>query len=156
MGARQRAPAPFGEDDHLGRLELFDAKLELHVPQLADVEMPAAAVLRPAQEDVASRLHEPVPLHYPLPVVGINARARIGFQDRGARFLDLEEEGVLCARHQQRDAADGADASDAHHLDGLVLEGISVQEDTPVVRQRFAVASKNILDPRVEIVLPAL
>ena len=58
--------------------------------------MPAAAVLRPAQEDVASRLHEPVPLHYPLPVVGINARARIGFQDRGARFLDLEEEGVLC------------------------------------------------------------
>ena len=57
--------------------------------------MPAAAVLRPAQEDVASRLHEPVPLHYPLPVVGINARARIGFQDRGRASLTWRKRGSL-------------------------------------------------------------
>src|SRR5262245_43354747 len=31
VGARQRAPAPVGEDDHLRRLEPFDAELELHV-----------------------------------------------------------------------------------------------------------------------------
>jgi HEAT repeat protein len=31
VGARQRAPAPVGEDGHLGRLEPFDAELELHV-----------------------------------------------------------------------------------------------------------------------------
>src|SRR5262245_16227491 len=115
--------------------------------------MPSAAILCPTQEDVAGRLHEPVPLHDPLAVVGINARACKCLQYRGTSFLDLEEQGSLFAGHEQRDAANGADTADADHFDRLVLEGISVKEDPPVVRQRFEVAGENFIDLCVEFSL---
>ena len=66
VGARSVPPHQSAKMTILAGLK-FDVELELHVPELADVEMPAVAVLRPAQEDVAGRLHEPVPLHDPLP-----------------------------------------------------------------------------------------
>ena len=82
-------------------------------------------------------------MHDALAVVGVQALARIGFQDRGACLLDLEEQGIVLARHQEQDATAGADAADADHLDRDVHELEPVQEQTPVFLHGFPVAGKG-------------
>ena len=51
-------PQIFGVLGHRRRAEQLDERRDLHVLELADVEMPAELALRPAEEDVARRLHE--------------------------------------------------------------------------------------------------
>ena len=125
----------------------------LHVPELADVEMPAELALRPAQEDVARRLHESVPVHDPLPMIGVDALAGIRLQHRGARLFDLEEQGILFAGHQEHHGAEGTDAADTDHLDRDVLELKAVDEHTSVFLHRFPVAGKGRPGAREQIFL---
>src|SRR5262249_12680149 len=78
VGAGQGPAATFGKKDHFRRLERLDGELDFRVAELANVEFPPETPFRPAEKNVAGRLHEPVPLHHPLAVVGINALACIG------------------------------------------------------------------------------
>ena len=87
--------------------EQFGLRPDLHVPELPNVEMSAGVASRPAKEDVARRLHEPVAAHDPLPVIRVRALAGVRLQDRGSRLLDLEEQGIFFAGHQQRNRAEG-------------------------------------------------
>ena len=41
-------------------------------------------------------MHHPAAVHDALTVVGVQAFARIGFEHRGARVLELEKEGISC------------------------------------------------------------
>ena len=46
-----------------------DGKLDLDVPELAEIEVTSFSTLGPAEEDVAGRLHEPVAVHDTLSVL---------------------------------------------------------------------------------------
>ena len=85
-------------------------------------------------------------MHDALAVVGVQALARIGFEDRGACLLELEEQGIVLARHQEHDATEGPDAADADHLDRHVHELETVQKQTPVFLHGFPIAGKGLLD----------
>src|ERR1035438_8122694 len=85
MGERQRVAAALGKEDHPDRLERLDGKLNLDVPQLADIKVPSQPALGQAEEDVAGRLHEPVAVYDTLTVVREDAHPRIVLQDRGDR-----------------------------------------------------------------------
>src|SRR5580704_137503 len=117
MGERQRVAAPLGEESHLGRAERLDGKLDLDVPELADIVVASSPSLGPAEEDVACWLDEPVTVHDTLSVVREDALPRIGLQDRGPRLLDLENERISSASHQEEHPARGAYAPDADYLD---------------------------------------
>jgi hypothetical protein len=78
--------------------------------------VPAIFPGRPAEEHVARRLHQALPGNDALAVIGMQALARIGFEHRRPRFLDLQEEGVIVGGHEQPDGAPGADAADADDL----------------------------------------
>ena len=121
MGERQRVAATLGEDGHPGRVEGLDGKLDLDVSELAHIEVTSSTTLGPAEEDIAGRLHEPVAVHDTLSVVWEDALSRIGLQDRSARLLELENERISSAGHQQNHRAGGADAPDADDLDCSVL-----------------------------------
>ena len=71
MGERQRVAAPLCKEGHLGLAERLDGKLDLDVPELADIEVTSFPTLRPSEEDVAGRLHEPDAVHDALPVVRV-------------------------------------------------------------------------------------
>ena len=83
--------------------------------------MTSSPTLGPAEEDVACWLHEPVTVHDTLSVVREDALPRIGLQDGGARLLDLENERISSAGHQQEHSAGGADAPDADDLERGIL-----------------------------------
>ncbi len=95
MGERQRVATTLGEDGHPGRLERLDGKLDLDVAELADIVVASEPALGPAEENIASRLHEPVAVHDTLSVVREDAFPGIGLQDRGSRLLDLQEERIF-------------------------------------------------------------
>ena len=141
--ARQCPGANLGVLGHHARTEQLDHGPDLHVPELADVEMPAELALRPAEEDVARRLHHSVPVHNPLAMIAVDALAGTRLQDRGPRLFDLEEQGILLAGHQQRHGAEGADAADPNYLDGDVLEFRAVDEHPPVFLHAFPIAGKG-------------
>ena len=75
----------------------FDIRCNLHVPELADIKVATASSSRPTQEDVARGLHQALPYHHALAVVRYRRMPRIAFEHRGARLLDLEEQGIVGA-----------------------------------------------------------
>src|SRR5262249_5418173 len=126
--------------------ENLDQHADFHILELTDIEVPAFRTHRPAEEEVASRLHKTVPVHYPLAMVGIHAFSSIGLQDRRACFFHLEEEWILFAGQEEHDSAPGADATDADHLDRDIVEFVTVQEPPPVFLHGFPIAGKSRLD----------
>jgi len=90
VGERERPATTCVEVSARGA-EGFDADADLDVPQLAMKK--CAWAVGPAEEHVAGGLHEPVAVHDALAVVVEDARAGVRLQHRGARLLDLEEEG---------------------------------------------------------------
>src|SRR5215831_4501276 len=72
VSARQRPGADLDVLRHDTRSERLDERSHLHVAELADIAMPAEFALRPAEEDVAGRLHESVAVHDPLSVIGVD------------------------------------------------------------------------------------
>ncbi len=78
---------------------------------------------------------------------GVKALAHVSLQHGLARLLDLEEKGSVLAAHQQDYGAESAHAADTNHLDGDVLELITVKKYTPIVRQAIPVAGEGTLRP---------
>src|SRR3954452_1957214 len=97
----------------------------LHVAELPPVEVPRdVESLRPAEEDVARRLHHPLTLDDSLSVVTVATLRQVILQDRRRRLLDLEEQGVLLVtpleQHDERACPHAPDADDlASHVDDL-------------------------------------
>src|SRR5262245_12493578 len=112
---RERPSAQFGILHHDTAGKSFDQHADLHVLQLPDITVPAFRTHRPAKGDVAGRLHETVPIHHPLAMVGIHAFSSISLQDRGPRFFHLEEKRIPFASQKEQDSTPGADAADADH-----------------------------------------
>ena len=135
MRPRQRPAAIISVLDHHARPKLLNWSPDLHVPELADVEMPAVPGLQPAEEDVARRLHQAAAVHDPLPVIRVDALTGVRLQHRGARLLDLEKQGILSAGHHEHHAAQGADAADPDHLERGIREIKTVEEHPSVFRQ---------------------
>ena len=108
---------------------------------------------RPAQERIAGGLHDPAADYDPLALVYIPAVAREGFQDRATRLLALEEQGIVLARHQEHNAAEGADAPDADDFHRMVHEPETVEGQSHVVRQALPVADKRLPDMPHQLVV---
>jgi hypothetical protein len=81
VGESESPSAPLGVKVHFAVPEGLHTDADLDVPQLAKEVMAAIAdALGPSEEHVAGRLHEPVPVHDPLAMVGEHARAGIRLQ----------------------------------------------------------------------------
>ena len=113
--------------------------------------MTSFPTLRPSEEDVAGRLHEPEAVHHTLSVVRVDALSRKVLQDRGARFLDLKNEGLASSGHQQEHLAGGADAPDADDLDRGVHHLVMVKQHTMAWRHGFAVLVEGLLNFKVDL-----
>ena len=73
-----------------------------------------------------------------------DALAHVRLQDGEARLLDLEEEGVALAGHEEHHPAGSSDAADAHHLDGRVPELVAVEQGLVGGRERGAVPGEHV------------
>lgn len=83
---------------------VLEVRRDLHVAQLAHVEVAAAGAGGPAEEEVAGGLHQALALDHPLAFV---AGAQLGFdvvgEHRAVGFLELQEERLLLGIGEQRD-----------------------------------------------------
>ena len=71
----------------------------LHVAELAPIEMAVRPrPLRPAQEDVAGGLHQPLALHDALSGLRVSTLREMVLQHRRGCLLDLQEQRVLSSR----------------------------------------------------------
>src|SRR5215470_6510230 len=98
--AGERPPTGFRVLPHGPWREELGERLELHVAELAQVEVTTLGPDRPAQEQVAGCLHEALAYHHPLATIGIGGGARVGLEHRAACFLHLEEERIVGARRE--------------------------------------------------------
>jgi hypothetical protein len=85
-----------------------------------------------------------------LPLIVIVALSCIGFEDRPALFLELEDQGMIFLVDKQSDEAAGADAANTHDLQGEVLQVVAIQQDTALIRQRLAIVDECLTNPFLE------
>src|SRR5688500_2651126 len=105
-----------------------------HVPQLTQVVVATDSATKPAEEDVARCLHQPLAGNDPVPLVPVNALRKMRFQHRNLCFLDLEEQRiVLVATLELHDVVPCANASSPLDLPVHVCETVLVQQVTPVL-----------------------
>src|SRR5262249_48656398 len=90
MRPRQRPTAKLPIDRQHLRIIGLNQWRELHVSQLADVEMSALGTGAPAEEQVGRRLHQLLALDHPLAVLSVDALTGIGLQYRGVSLLELQ------------------------------------------------------------------
>ncbi len=64
-------------------------------------------------------------------------------------LFDLEEQGVVGSRQEERDVAARSDASDAHHLERMVDHLEMIEQHAPFLRKGLAIP----LEERCELVL---
>ena len=127
MRLRQSPSAQVGVVHHDTRREQLHQHLNLHVVELANIELPAGWPDGPTQEKVTGRLHHPVPVHNPLAMIWVNAFTGIRLQDRSPRFLDLKEKRIVGTGQQERNPAPRSDAANANNFHGEVAQLIMVQ-----------------------------
>ena len=130
---------------HRRAIEYLDEHLDLRVLELSDVKLSSFRADRPAQEQVAGRLHQPAAVDNSLAVVGIDALSSVGLQDRGACFLNLKEKRVRFAGQEEHNATPGADTSDTHNLDRDVAQFVMIEEQPAIFLHRVAVAGEGCL-----------
>ncbi len=145
MGTGQGGAAQPPEQTHPLRRQVLGHHDALPVAQLADVEVPAAAVdtggALPAEEDVAGGLHQPLPGDDPLALGAEPGGPCVGREHRLVGLLGLEEQRVLVVlAEQQHDPAAGADTADTDDLAGDVGEPEALQQEPAVGREGLAVA----------------
>ena len=146
MRTRQSPTAELSVDrEHLGVISL-DQRGELHVTQLADIEMAALGTEHPAEEQIRRRLHQPLAHHHPLAVVGVDTLTGIGFQHRGVGLLELQEQRIVGDGHHQGHHAQCPDAADADHFDSRVDQLVAIEQDTAVLCQGFAIWCETLTD----------
>src|SRR5271169_2042568 len=117
MGPRQRPAAKPAVLAQHADVPVLDDGGNLGVAKLAQIVIAAVPTARPANEDVARQLHEPLASHDPLAVDRVPVLAGVGLEHGLPRLLDLQEDRVVLGRHEQSDGAIGANAADAHDLD---------------------------------------
>src|SRR5438552_17355644 len=92
MGARKRPPTKAGVARQCSLLNQLADRTEPTVLQLAHIEVSVRCdVLRPAQEDVARRLHDALTFNHPLALVALEFRRQL-LEHGFAGFLDLQEQ----------------------------------------------------------------
>src|SRR5262249_14006493 len=102
---------------------------------MAHIELSARRdILRPAEKDVARRLHDALSLDHPLALMAFEFR-RQPFEHGSSGLLDLQKERRGVAANVEPDGAERSNAADADHLEGNVLERVSIDEKMPVGRQ---------------------
>ncbi len=108
--------------------------------------------LRPAQEDVAGGLHQPLPHDDSLALVLVDAPARVRCEHRRTRLLHLQEEGMAFGGGEETHQAAGADAADADDLHREVFQAVAIEQHAAIVGQRQAI----VFHPVEEHLLHAL
>ena len=74
---------------------------------------------QPAQQDVAARLHQPLPGKHPLRGIGIRAWLQVALEHGALGLFDLQQEGILVVSpEQQHYPGTGADAANPDDLAG--------------------------------------
>src|SRR5262249_39672178 len=121
----------------LWRLDSAEVDRDLPVPELPDVEVPGRSIevvsARPAEEDVAHRLAQPLALDDPLTVAHARTAAEHGLEHRRLRFLELQEERIaFVPAEQQENPAARADAADADDLAREVAVAKSGEQMTAI------------------------
>ena len=115
-----------------------------------DVGVTASPADAPAEEDVARRLEPPLSGDDPLAVTGPAARSQVALVDRGLGLLDLEEERIVVGRtDEQREERAEPDAPHADDLEGVVRQGVSVEQDATVLLERLAVGRERRIGHRL-------
>jgi hypothetical protein len=125
---------------------------------LPDVEVPFSPVDRydslPPEQDVGRGLHHPLPFHDAPSVLRVLTLPEERFQDRGLRFLELEEQRVvLVAAHHQQDPGPGTHAADTDDLSGGMHVPVALQQVAPVARQRGCVRANHATHNVLQVVL---
>jgi hypothetical protein len=138
------------------RRQGIDIDRPLAIPQLANVEVPLAAVepecREPAEEDVARGLHQPLSLDHALAMSFERARPRVWLQHRSRGLLRLHEQRVLSvAAHHQHDPGMRPDTSDADDLPGQVDESVAVEQVLAIALEAVAIAAKYLAHPVPEV-----
>jgi hypothetical protein len=151
MRASERPATDLGVDRHSLRTHRLEVERAFRIPELPYVEVPCPAGelghLVPAEQDVARRLHEPLALDHPLPVVREPALLDEGLEHRRLGLLELEKEGVvLVPAEQEHDPGTGADAPHAHDLARRVHVPEPLEQTTAVSGKRAAVRAEDVLD----------
>src|SRR4051812_25882007 len=142
MRARERPAARLRIQLEPPRQDRLEIDGRLPVPELADVEVPRAALERlrvanPAEENVARGLHQPLTLDDALPVVRVAALPEHRLEDRRACLLHLEKERIRgVTPEQQHDPATSADAPDPDHLPREVDVPEALEQPSPVALER--------------------
>ena len=95
-------------------------------------------------------MHQALADDDPFAMVAVQALAGIGFEHGRRRFLDLQEDRVVVRGHEERDAAQGADAADADDLHRHVAEMEAIEQGPKVLGQRFAVTRECFLVARLQ------
>ena len=144
VGVGQGPTAQFGVQHMLHGRGPFDLGGHLHVPQLAHIEISSPTAMRPAKENIAGGLHQPLTRDDPLPVILVLTFARIGLEHGGTRFLELQQQGVILRREKQAHKTVGADAADAHRFDGDVFEAIAVKKHPAFIGQASSVPRHGV------------
>ncbi|MCY1516800.1 hypothetical protein D9M68_514540 [compost metagenome] len=144
MRPRQHPAAQRGvAAEDLG-IHQFKLGRQLHVAQLAHVEVPPERPLGPAQEQVAGRLHQALALDHAAPLVRRLRPLEETRHHRARGFLDLQEQRLVMLVDHQQDHAARADAADPDHLEGLVVAREMAQQPAPVGRQRRQVVLERL------------
>ena len=90
---------------------------DLRVAKLAEIIVAAVLSARPAEENIACRLHEPLARHDPFAAVLVQGLTGIGLENRFPRLLDLQQYRIVIGSHEESESAERADAAHADDLD---------------------------------------
>src|SRR5215211_4312111 len=140
----QRPAAEAGIDDQFIGRHALDVSRAFHVLQLAPVEVASSRATKPAEEDVARGLHQPLAGHDAVSVVLVSVGLDVGLEYRGTGLLDLEEQGViLVAPFKQYYVGPGAHASDPHNLPRRIHKAVPVEQVPTIFLQGALVVLQN-------------
>src|SRR5918994_2135550 len=143
----QRPAAQAGIDDQLVGRHAPDVGRALHILELAPVEVAPFRAAKPAEEDVARGLHQPLSGHDAVSVVFVGVCRNVALKHRGSRLLDLEEQGVvLVATFEQYYVGPGAHAADANDLPRRVHEVVPLEQVATIFLQGALVALQDGVD----------
>ena len=80
----------------LRRGKTIEIDRDLHVSQLSEIEVQGRlANLRPAQKQIAGRLHQTLPHDHPFALVSIRALSDVWCEYRFPRLFDLQEDVIV-------------------------------------------------------------
>ena len=99
---------------------------------------------QPAEQDVARRLHQALPLDHAPALVAYSLAPGYGSSTEGWASLTWRKSGsLLVAPEQEHDPGARADAADAHDLAGQVDVAVAVEQPPAVALERAAVGARR-------------